>query len=338
MIKESDSCAAQDKALIRAKFARFVNPNRLDVWKAAGIDLIIGQREGYKFRDLSGAEYHDVHLNGGTFNLGHRHPEVVSAMLLATESLDVGNHHFAAQSRADLAERLSELCPGLQYSVFATGGSETNDIAIKASRWVTGRRKVVSLEQGYHGRTGISGAAGDDSSARYFNSDDPQNFIKVPFDDAEALARALADEDVACVILEPIPATCGFPIPSEGYFQAVRAACDATGTMLVADEIQTGLMRTGKMWAVEGFAVQPDILTTSKGLSGGMYPIGAAVLSASCGRWLEQSGWAHVNTFGGSEIGCEVALKALEIYSRPALQRMDPSRGNRPIPWPPTGP
>ncbi|MDQ6730623.1 MAG: aminotransferase class III-fold pyridoxal phosphate-dependent enzyme [Actinomycetota bacterium] len=300
---------------------RHVAPHRVDVWEAFGTQLVIGRREGYRLWDLDGRELIDLHLNGGTFNLGHRNPEVVEAMVTAASTLDVGNHHFASPARAELAARLAELTPGeLAYTVFASGGSEAIDVAIKSARRSTGRRRIVTLAAGYHGRTGLSGAAGADAGAAYFLSDLPDEFTKVPFADVDAIAAELTRGDVAAVLLETVPATYGFPVPPAGYLPAVKALCEEHDALYIADEVQTGLGRTGRMWGVETFGVQPDILVCGKGLSGGMYPIAATVLTPRAGQWLNENGWGHVSTFGGAEIGCRVAERVLEITARPAVR------------------
>jgi acetylornithine/succinyldiaminopimelate/putrescine aminotransferase len=292
----------------------YLMPNRVELWAGAGVPLVIGRREGYRFWDLDGHELQDLHLNGGTYNLGHRHPEILAALVEALETLDVGNHHFPSEVRGRLAARLAELAPGeLHYSVLTPSGSEANDVAIKSARHATGRRKIVSLEAGFHGESGLSGAAGDDSSAAYFLSDYPDEFAKVPFGDLDAVEAALAGGDVAALLIEPIPATFGFPIPDEQYLPGLREACDRHGTLLVADEVQTGLGRTGRLWAVDAFGVEPDMLITGKGLGGGLYPIGAVLMSRRVGEWLHERGWGYVSTFGGSELGCAVALRALEL-------------------------
>jgi acetylornithine/succinyldiaminopimelate/putrescine aminotransferase len=309
-----------DKDRVLELTRRFLTPHRVEVWEDVGTQLVIGRREGYRIWDLSGHELLDFHLNGGTFNLGHRNQEVVEALVLAAEELDIGNHHFASPARAELAEQLARLSPGdLTYSVLVPSGGEANDVAIKTARRATGRRRVVGLAAGYHGRTGLAGAAGEDTAARYFLSDSP-DFAKVPFADLDAMAVALARDDVAAVIIETVPATYGFPVPPEGYLRAVRTLCDEHGTLLIADEVQTGLGRTGYLWGVERFGVQPDILVAGKGLSGGMYPIAATVMSEGVAGWLHEYGWGHVSTFGGAEIGCRVAQKVLEITTRPETQ------------------
>ena len=132
---------------------------------------------------------------------------------------------------------------------------------------------------------------------------------------------ACGDGDVAAVLLETVPATYGFPQPPPGYLAGVRSICDEYEALYIADEVQTGLGRSGMMWAVEAQGVEPDILVTGKGLSGGLYPIAAAVIRADVADWLHEYGWGHVSTFGGSEIGCRVALEVLEITTRDEVTR-----------------
>ncbi len=308
-----------DKQRVLDLTRRYVAPHRVDVWEAFGTQLVIGRRDGYRIWDLDGHELIDLHLNGGTFNLGHRNPEVIEALGSAISELDIGNHHFASPARAELAAELARLTPGdLTYSVFCASGGEANDVAIKTARYATGRRTIAGLTAGFHGRTGLSGAAGEDTAARYFLSDS-DDFVTVPFDDLDALEAVLRREDVAAVIVETVPATYGFPVVPEGYLPGVRALCDRYGSLYIADEVQTGLGRSGSLWAVEHFGVEPDVLVTGKGLSGGMYPVAAAVIGTRAAGWLHEYGWGHVSTFGGSEVGCRVARRVLEITTRPSV-------------------
>jgi acetylornithine/succinyldiaminopimelate/putrescine aminotransferase len=296
----------------------YLMPLRVETWLKLGIPLVIGRREGYRIWDVDGHELFDLHLNGGTFNLGHRHPAVVEALREALDELDVGNHHFPSEARAELAEKLARLTPGeLHDSVFVPSGSEANDLAIRIARHATGRRKVVALDAGFHGRTGLAAAAGQDANARLFQSDYPDEFARVPFGDLDAMEKALGGRDVAAVLLETIPATYGFPVPPDGYLSGVKALCEASGSLYVADEVQTGLGRTGTLWAVEQWGVEPDLLVTGKGLSGGLYPISAVVMTKAVGSWLREEGWGYVSTFGGAEIGCRVASRVLDLCARP---------------------
>ncbi len=298
----------------------YLMPARVAAWQNLGVPLVIGRREGYRIWDLDGHELIDVHLNGGTFNLGHRPPELVEVLRRSLDDLDVGNHHFPSEARGELAERLAALTPGdLHYSVFVPSGSEANDLAIRVARRATGRRRIVALEAAFHGRTGLAAAAGRDDMASYFHSDYPAEFVTVPFDDLPAMERALEGREVAAVLMETIPATYGFPVPSGGYLAGVKALCERFGTLYVADEVQTGLGRTGHLWGIEAWGVEPDILVTGKGLSGGLYPISAIVMTREVGAWLADQGWAYVSTFGGAEPGCRVATAVLDICSRPEV-------------------
>ena len=154
--------------------ARYVCPGRVRTFEAMGVDLVIGRREGYRIWDIEGRELLDYHLNGGVYNLGHRNPEILAALHSALETLDIGNHHFPSVARAELGEALARLTPGdLQFSIFASGGGEAIDVAIKTARRATQRRKIVSIQKGYHGHTGLALAAGDERFSKAFLSEGP---------------------------------------------------------------------------------------------------------------------------------------------------------------------
>ncbi|MGX8708725.1 MAG: aspartate aminotransferase family protein [bacterium] len=306
------------KAEILQKSREYWNPSKVEDFHKKGIDLVMGKREGYRFWDMDGTEFLDIHLNGGTYNLGHRNPEVIGAMIQATEEFDVGNHHFPSIARAELAEQLAKLCPGnLNYSVFSTCGGEAVDVAIKSARYATGRKKVISIKGCYHGHTGLSVSAGDDMFKLPFHCEgEPNAFVQVPLNDIGAMEAELKKEDTACVLVETILATYGFPLPETGYLKAVKKLCERYGALYVADEVQTGLMRTGKLWGFEHEGFVPDMLVTAKGFGGGIYPISATVMNRTAGKWLFEIGRLHGSTCGGSEIGCRVAAKVLEMTTR----------------------
>lgn len=138
------------------------NPNRTQTWFDMGIDIIIGKREGYYFWDMDGKKYMNLHLNGGTFNLGHRNPEVIAALEEGVKEFDIGNHHFGSVARGKLAKSLVTTATlGMQYAIFSSCGGEAVDVAIKSVRYATKRRKIVSLQKCYHGHTGLALSAGD---------------------------------------------------------------------------------------------------------------------------------------------------------------------------------
>ena len=193
---------------------------------------------------------------------------------------DIGNHHFPSLARTALAEALVRTAPaGLTKVVYGSGGGEAIDIALKTARHATQRRKIVSIVKAYHGHTGLAVGTGDDRFSKLFLADRPEEFPHVPFNDLAAMEEALRGRDVAAVIMETIPATYGFPLPDAGYLEGVKALCERYGALYIADEVQTGLMRTGELWAITKHGITPDILVTGKGISGGMYPISAVLVS-----------------------------------------------------------
>ena len=299
------------------KSIAYWNPDKTKFWQKAGIDLVIDRREGYCLYDMSGRRLIDLHLNGGTYNLGHRHPELVETLKGALDYFDMGNHWFPSVARAALSEQLIKISPGMKYAVFAPGGAEAVDIAIKSARYATKRRKIVSIIKGYHGHSGLSVATGDDRFTKIFLADQPETFIQVPFNDTDAMEQALKGGDCAALIMETIPATYGFPMPKEGYLNACKSLCEKYGALYIADEVQTGLMRTGRMWGWQTYGIQPDIMVTAKGLTGGLYPISACLVNERSGQWLNEDGAAHISTSGGAELGCIVAHKVLEMLLRP---------------------
>jgi acetylornithine/succinyldiaminopimelate/putrescine aminotransferase len=310
------------KAQVLDRAKTFWNPDKTQFWTDAGVDLVIDRREDYFLWDMSGRRLIDMHLNGGTYNLGHRNPEIRQALIEGMDIFDVGNHHFPSVARTALAEKLIETAPSMSKVAFGSSGGEAIDIALKSARHATQRRKIVSIVKAYHGHTGLAVATGDDRFAKLFLVDRPDEFIHVPFGDVGAMEQALSGDDVAAVIMETIPATYGFPLPPTGYLEAVKDLTVRYGAIYIADEVQTGLMRTGEMWAITKYGVEPDIIVTGKGLSGGMYPIAAAMLNERAAQWLYQDGFGHISTFGGAELGCVTAIKTLEITSRPEVRSM----------------
>lgn len=263
---------SRDAAL--SAFGAHLSEPKLNFFRSFAMDIVMGEREGSYFCDVDGRRFLNAHCNGGVFNLGHRNPEVIGALTTALERFDVGNHHLLSEARSAVAERLTNSMPGdIGRAVFASGGGEAVDLALKMARGLTGRSGVISATGAYHGHTGLAMATGD---AKYREPFGPQipGFAQVAFNDIDALGAAVST-DTAAVILEAVPATLGMPVPEPGYMAAVAGLCAERGALFVLDEIQTGLGRTGTLWAAEQYGIVPDIITTGKGLSGGIYPIAA---------------------------------------------------------------
>jgi acetylornithine/succinyldiaminopimelate/putrescine aminotransferase len=296
-----------------------VSPGKVRFFEAAGIDFVMGRRNGPYIWDIEGeVRLIDCHCNGGVYNLGHRNPEIISTLVDSLEQWDIGNHHLISAQRAVLAGQLARLTPGnLQYSVFAVAGGEAIDLALKVARGYTGRQKVVSARGGYHGCTGLALSAGDQKFRQPFGPPLP-GFEQIEFGDIAGIGQAV-DHETAAVILETVPATYGIAVPGPEYLPAVRAACDRAGALLIVDEVQAGLARTGRLWGIEHFGVTPDILVLGKGLSGGVYPMAATCLRSGLEAVFEPDPFVHISTFGGAEVGCPLASKVLDISSNPAF-------------------
>jgi acetylornithine/succinyldiaminopimelate/putrescine aminotransferase len=307
-------------------FREHVAPNKLAYYQRLGLQMVMGEREGIWFEDAyTKLRFINCHCNGGVFSLGHSNPRVTRAVADALGELDIGNHHFPSGQRAQLASRLSAtLDDALPRVVFGVSGGEAVDVAIKSARGSTNRTKVVSVEGGYHGHTGLSLAAGDASFREPFGPNLP-GFVQVPFNDLGAM-EAVIDDQTAAVILEAIPATLGMPIPAPGYFAGIRQLCSDRGARLLIDEVQTGLGRTGRWWGIQHEDVIPDAIITGKGLSGGIYPITATLLTREMHAVLdsEANPFIHISTYGGAELGCVAAQTVLDIVGEPGfLERVE---------------
>ncbi len=315
---------SQEKLEFLERSKDYWNPGKTQFWQDVGVDLVIDRREDYFLYDLDGRRLIDVHLNGGTYNLGHRNAELIEVMTSAAARFDMGNHHFPALARTALAQALAACAPGnLKYTIYGAGGAEAIDIAIKTARHAMKKKKIVSIIKAYHGHSGLAVKTGDGRFSRLFLSEDTAGeFVQVPFNDLEAMEDALRGRDVAAVIMETIPATFGFPMPKVGYLPAVKQLCERYDALYIADEVQTGFMRTGAMWGITRYGVEPDLMVVAKGLSGGLYPISACIAAPHAAGWLKEDGFGHISTTGGAEIGCVVALKVLEICQRPEVASM----------------
>jgi putrescine aminotransferase len=279
---------------------------------------------GCRLVDAGGREYLDFVGGYGATSLGHNHPAVVAAVQRALAEAAPGfapaaiNPHAAA-----LAEDLVAASPaGLEIVSFANSGAEAVEAALKLARCATGRTAVLSCLRSFHGKT--MGALSATGQAHYRRPFEPllPHYEAVPFGDAEAVARALASERFAAFIVEPVQAEGGIFVAPPGYLQAVQAACRATGTLFVVDEVQTGLGRTGTLFASTAHGVEPDVMALAKALGGGLVPLGA-MLARRC-HWMQAYGRIdtfalHSSTFAGGSVACAVGRAALAPQSDAAL-------------------
>jgi len=301
------------------EFATYLNPQKVRVMRAAGLDIIEAQRSGAWVWDLDGRRFLDCFTSAGSFNVGRRHPRIVAAAHAAIDRLDHGNFLLCSEQKAELAARLAQISPGdLSCTMFGTGGGEANDFAIKLARGATRRPKIISTVNGYHGHTGFALSAGGRAAFRDPFEPLMPEFVQVPFGDSEAMLDAL-DERTAAVLLEPVQGEGGIIVAPPEYLTNVRAACDRVGALLILDEIQTGLGRTGTWWASEHYGVVPDIMTTAKSLGGSLVPISATVFTEELREFLIPNPFIHLSTFGGSDVACAVALEVINVIEDTGL-------------------
>ncbi|WP_431875050.1 acetylornithine transaminase [Micromonospora marina] len=288
------------------------NATMMDNYGTPPLALVSGS--GAVVVDESGREYVDL-LGGIAVNaLGHAHPAVVAAVSRQVATLGHVSNLFVAEPPVALAELLLALAgrPGRVF--FANSGAEANEAAFKLSR-LTGRRHVVATHGGFHGRTmGALALTGQPAKADPFRPL-PGDVTHVPFGDADALAAAVTD-DTAMLIIEPIQGENGVVVAPPGYLAAARRITAAHGALLVLDEVQTGVGRTGHWFAHQAEGVEPDVVTLAKGLGGGL-PLGACLAFGRAADLLTPG--SHGTTFGGNPVSCAAALAVVSTIAHEGL-------------------
>ncbi|QIY69930.1 acetylornithine transaminase [Streptomyces sp. RLB1-33] len=290
-------------------------------WQGALMDnygtprLPLVRGEGTRLWDADGKEYLDF-VGGIAVNaLGHAHPAIVEAVSRQIASLGHVSNLFVAEPPVALAERLLQLFGREGRVYFCNSGAEANEGAFKIGR-LTGRSHMVATHGGFHGRTmGALALTGQPGKQEPFLPL-PGDVTHVPYGDAQALAAAVT-EDTALVIIEPIQGENGVVVPPPGYLKAARAITAATGSLLVLDEVQTGIGRTGPWFAYQDHeGVLPDVVTLAKGLGGGL-PLGATVAFGRAAELLKPG--HHGSTFGGNPVVCAAGLAVLDTIASEGL-------------------
>ncbi|RZS89343.1 acetylornithine aminotransferase [Motilibacter rhizosphaerae] len=286
--------------------------------------LALVRGSGAVVTDEDGRDYVDLLAGIATNVLGHAHPAVVQAVSTQVATLGHTSNLFANEPSVTLAERLLALLGGPGRVFFCNSGAEANEAAFKIARR-TGRTKVVAAQDAFHGRTmGALSLTGQPGKQRPFEPLVP-GVVHVPFGDVEAL-RAAVDGDTAAVILEPVLGEAGVVVPPEGYLAAAREITSAAGALLVLDEVQTGIGRTGEWFAHLALGVRPDVVTLAKGLGGGL-PLGACVALGDAAALLQPGD--HGSTFGGNPVSCAAGLAVLDTLVAEDLLARAKSLGER---------
>lgn len=287
--------------------------------------LVVARGAGSVIEDVDGNQFLDFTSGIAVTATGHAHPEVVSAIVdQAQKLLHMSGTDFYYAAEIELGERLARVTPGTfaKRVFFTNSGAETIEAALKLARYHTGRQRVVSFYGAFHGRTygALSLSGSKMLHQRGFGPTLP-GIHRIPYDcGREELDRLFASaappEEVAAVFVEPIQGESGFRVPHDDFLPMLRRVCDEHGILLVADEIQSGMGRTGKWLAVEHWNVVPDLICLAKGIASGM-PLGALIARAELMDWPPG---AHASTFGGNPVSCRAALATLDLIEREYLR------------------
>jgi putrescine aminotransferase len=292
-----------------------------------GLDSSEVFAEGWTVRSASGKEYIDCVGGYGSYSFGHRHPRIIAAVKEQLDRMPMSSKLLLNPLLAQLASELADITPGnLQYTFISNSGTEAVEAALKLTRLCTGKPGIISATNAYHGKT-----LGSLSSTHRESFQQPfrpliDKFKQVPFGDSAALAEAI-DENTAGVLLEPVQGEGGIIVPPAGYLTEVRRLTEERDVLLILDEVQTGLGRTGYNFACEREHVTPDIMILAKALGGGVMPIGATIGTAKVWQAFEANPLVHTSTFGGNELACSAALAALSLLREEPLAEMSKATG-----------
>lgn len=300
-----------------ARLLKFGGPGSLEV---AGEGCYIIDHLGRRYLDLAGGY--------GVFNLGYCHPKVVGAVTEQLGRLPLSSKILLNPQTASLAQQLSEIAPGqLAYSFFCNSGTEAVEAALKVARLHTKRIKFVSCLNSYHGKT--LGSLSVTGRAKYQDPFRPliEPVSFVPFNDVSALENAI-DEHTAAFLVEPVQGEGGIYVATPEFLTKARQICDRHGALLIADEIQSGLGRTGEWFAVQHAQVVPDLMVLAKALGGGVLPIGALMGTKEVWQVFKGQPLIHTSTFGGNPLACAAAKATIDVLRQENLVQAAQTKGS----------
>jgi 4-aminobutyrate aminotransferase len=309
---------------------RYMSPSYTRIYP-----LVCARGSGAVIEDVDGNLFLDFTAGIAVTSTGHCHPEVVAAVQdQASKLIHMSGTDFYYQPQIDLAQRLAELAPGPSPKriFFTNSGAEALEAGLKLARWHTGRSRALAFFGAFHGRTyGAMSLSGSKLVHRRGFSPLVPDIHHVPFPrgcqgcatpgafcscvqqiEETVLRRIAPPDEIAAIFVEPIQGESGYYVPPAGFLPALRALCDRHGMLLVADEVQSGFGRTGKLFALEHWNVEPDILCMAKGIASGM-PLGAIVARGDVMDWPPGS---HASTFGGNPVSCRAALATLDLLTK----------------------
>ncbi len=307
-----------------------------------GYPFVMDHGKGTEVWDVDGNRFLDFAAGIAVTSTGHSHPKVVQAIKDQVDQFIHISSDFYHPKWVELGEKLDEIAPFKERAIsfMTNSGTESVEAAIKLARYSTGRSQFIGFLGGFHGRT-MGAVTFTASKHTYHKGFFPlmNGVVHAPFPDAyrpilqthpgedygetvvryieeEILGRILPPEETAAILVEPIQGEGGYIVPPPGFFPALRKLCDKYGILLISDEVQAGIGRTGKWWSIENFGVEPDIITSAKGIASGV-PLGAMVARKSIVTWPKGS---HGNTYGGNPLACAAALATLDLIEKEYME------------------
>ena len=290
------------------------------------LPVVLEKGEGVYVWDVEGKQYFDFLSAYSAVNQGHSHPKIVKALTDQAQKLSLTSRAFYNSNLGEYEKKITSLF-GFDKVLPMNSGAEAVETAIKLARkWSyevkgikDGYAKIIVCENNFHGRTTTIVSFSNDKDAHNNYGPFTPGFLRIPYNDIEALAKVLEDEaeHIAAFLVEPIQGEAGVYVPDEGYLKNASELCKKYNVLFVADEVQTGIARTGKLIACHHENVQPDILILGKALSGGMYPVSAVLANDNIMQVIHPG--QHGSTFGGNPLACAVAVAALDVVEEEKL-------------------
>lgn len=297
------------------------------------LPVVLSRGEGVFLWDVEGRRYYDFLSGYSAVNQGHCHPAIINALTEQAQKLTLTSRAFHSDQLGKFSEYITQYF-GYDKVLPMNSGVEAVETAIKLARhWAyrvkklpADTAKIIVCDQNFHGRTSTVISFSSDPSARNDFGPYMPGFISIPFNDLDALQKALSEENVAAFLVEPIQGEAGVVVPDEGYLSRAYEYCHNANVLFIADEIQTGLARTGKMLACDHENVRPDILILGKALSGGVLPVSAVLANDDIMLTIKPG--EHGSTYGGNPLACAVAIAALDVLKDEDLSAAAEAMGN----------
>ena len=290
------------------------------------LPVVLDKGEGVYVWDVEGKQYFDFLSAYSAVNQGHSHPKIVKALTEQAQKLSLTSRAFYNSNLGEYEKKITSLF-GFDKVLPMNSGAEAVETAIKLARkWSyevkgikDGYAKIIVCENNFHGRTTTIVSFSNDKDAHNNYGPFTPGFLRIPYNDIEALSKVLEDEaqHIAAFLVEPIQGEAGVYVPDEGYLKNASELCKKHNVLFIADEVQTGIARTGKLIACHHENVQPDILILGKALSGGMYPVSAVLANDNIMQVIHPG--QHGSTFGGNPLACAVAVAALDVVEEEKL-------------------